>query len=166
LLLVALPFKQLSVQLDKTPDCSLALVVTSLKPTMELKVGWPMVVVAAIAYYGTLAFYRLFLHPLARFPGPRLAAISRWYEAYYDVVLGGQYTSKIAQLHTIYGPIIRISPYELHVIDPAFFDTLYRTDGRWNKYSWTYDAFGAKGSTIFGSGTASSTNATGMTLSR
>ncbi|KAF2269980.1 cytochrome P450 [Lojkania enalia] len=118
---------------------------------MESAISWRMLVGAVIAYYGTLVFYRLFLHPLSRFPGPKLAAISRWYEAYYDVVLGGQYTSKIAELHRTYGPIIRISPYELHVIDPAFFETLYRTDGRWHKYSWAYDAFGAKGSTIFGS---------------
>ncbi|KAF2704078.1 trichodiene oxygenase [Pleomassaria siparia CBS 279.74] len=118
---------------------------------MEFNINWPIFVGAAIAYYCTLAFYRLFLHPLARFPGPRIAAVSRWYEGYYDVILGGQYTSKIQELHTIYGPIIRISPYELHVIDPEFFDTLYRTDGRWNKYSWAYDAFGAKNSTIFGS---------------
>lgn len=62
-----------------------------------------MLVGAIIAYYATLVFYRLFLHPLARFPGPKAAAISRWYEAYYDVLLGGQYTSKIAELHREYG---------------------------------------------------------------
>ncbi|KAM5430386.1 hypothetical protein McanMca71_005682 [Microsporum canis] len=118
---------------------------------MELNISWPMLVGVAFAYYGTLIFYRLFFHPLACFPGPKLAAISRWYEAYYDVILGGQYTMKIAELHKIYGPIIRISPYELHVIDPAFFETLYRLDGRWDKYAWAYDAFGAKTSTIFGS---------------
>ncbi|KAI0173705.1 cytochrome P450 [Hypoxylon sp. FL1284] len=118
---------------------------------MESSITWRMLVVAVIAYYGTLIFYRLFLSPLARFPGPRLAAVSRWYEGYYDVILGGQYTSKIAELHKEYGPIIRISPYELHIIDSAFFNTLYRMDGRWDKYEWTYDAFGAKGSTVFGS---------------
>ncbi|CAG8974513.1 hypothetical protein HYALB_00009048 [Hymenoscyphus albidus] len=77
----------------------------------------------------TILFYRLLLPPLARFPGPRLAAISRWYEAYYDIILGGQYTSKIAELHRRYdkqyGPTIRISPHELHIIDPDFFDTVY-----------------------------------------
>ncbi|KAK8097417.1 trichodiene oxygenase [Apiospora sp. TS-2023a] len=119
---------------------------------MESVVRWQTLAVMVLAYYATLVLYRLLLDPLARFPGPRLAAISRWYEAYYDVVLGGQYTFKIAQLHKEYGPIIRISPYELHVSDPAFFDTLYRLDGRWDKYSWTYEAFGARESTVFGSG--------------
>ncbi|KAI1411477.1 cytochrome P450 [Hypoxylon sp. FL1857] len=118
---------------------------------MEFNISWRLLGVVVITYYGTLVFYRLFLHPLAHYPGPRLAAISRWYEAYYDVILNGKYTLKIAELHNEYGPIIRISPYELHVSDPAFFDTLYRMDGRWDKYAWATDAFGAKRSTIFGS---------------
>lgn len=116
---------------------------------MASLISWPMCAGAVIAYYATLVLYRLFLHPLAAFPGPKLACISRWYEAYYDVVRGGQYTSQIAQLHRTYGPIIRISPHELHISDPAFFEKLYRNDGRWHKYAWTYDAFGAQNSTIF-----------------
>ncbi|KAG8161577.1 hypothetical protein KVR01_008564 [Diaporthe batatas] len=119
---------------------------------MEFSMNWTLLGGAVVAYYVTLVFYRLFLHPLALFPGPRLAAVSRWYEGYYDVVLDGQYTSKIGELHRIYGPIIRISPHELHVNDPKFFDTIYCMDGRWDKYSWAYDAFGARNSTIFGSG--------------
>lgn len=111
--------------------------------------SWRYVVATIIAYYVTLAFYRLYLHPLARFPGPRLAAISTWYEGYYDIYQGGQYTFKIAQLHKQYGPIIRISPHELHVSDASFFEHLYRQDGRWDKYAWTVDAFGAKGATTF-----------------
>ena len=56
-----------------------------------------------IIYTISLAFYRLFFHPLARFPGPKLAALTRYYEAYYDVVQNGQYTFKIAELHRKYG---------------------------------------------------------------
>lgn len=44
-----------------------------------------------------------FIHPLSGFPGPKLAAVSRWYEAYYDVVQNGQYTFKILKLHKEYG---------------------------------------------------------------
>lgn len=73
---------------------------------MELPISWPMLGGAVAAYYITLVFYRLFAHPLAAFPGPRLAAVSRWYEGYYDVVLDGQYTSKIAELHAIYGTVL------------------------------------------------------------
>ncbi|KAJ4422561.1 hypothetical protein N0V82_002789 [Gnomoniopsis sp. IMI 355080] len=115
----------------------------------DLRPSWHSIAGAVIIYYATLVLYRLHFHPLARFPGPRLAAISRWYEAYYDLIQGGQYTPKIAELHKKYGPIIRISPHELHIIDPAFFDKLYRQDGHWDKPAWNYDAFGGKVSTIF-----------------
>ena len=47
------------------------------------------------------------------------------YDFYYDVYLGGQYLFKIQELHRKYGPIIRITPHEIHVSDPAFYGTLY-----------------------------------------
>ena len=50
-----------------------------------------------------LAVYRLYFHPLAGFPGPRLAAVSTVYEAYYDIVLQGQYWKKVSSLHDQYG---------------------------------------------------------------
>ncbi|KAI1101930.1 cytochrome P450 [Jackrogersella minutella] len=85
--------------------------------------------------YVTLALYRLYLHPLARIPGPKLAAVTRLYEGYYDLYQSGQYTFKIAELHKQYGPIIRTSPYELH-------------EGVWHKYHWSVDAFATKGATL------------------
>ncbi|KAK3351394.1 cytochrome P450 [Neurospora tetraspora] len=99
-------------------------------------VTWWHVAVAVTVYY------RLTLHPLAKFPGPKLAAITRLYEGYYDVIQEGQYTFKIGELHKQYGPIIRISPYELHINDPSYFEKLYRQDGRWDKYDWAYIAHG------------------------
>jgi hypothetical protein len=47
--------------------------------------------------------YSIYFGPLAKFPGPKLAAATLWYECYYDVVLEGQYTFKIKELHQKYG---------------------------------------------------------------
>lgn len=46
------------------------------------------------------------------------------------------------------GPVIRISPHELHISDPPYFNTLYRQDAHYDKYAWSYDAFGLKGTTF------------------
>ena len=54
-------------------------------------------------YISFVAIQRLILSPLARFPGPRLAALTNWYEFYYDVVLQGKFTAHIQQLHKRYG---------------------------------------------------------------
>lgn len=66
---------------------------------------WTLQAVAGVVvvYLITVGVYRLYLHPLAKFPGPRLAGLTRWYEGYYDVILGGQYTFKIAEMHKQYG---------------------------------------------------------------
>jgi hypothetical protein len=66
---------------------------------------WWNITITVVVYFGTLTFYRLFLHPLAKFPGPKLAAITRYYEAYYDVIQNGQYTFKIVELHKKYGKL-------------------------------------------------------------
>ncbi|KAJ9609338.1 hypothetical protein H2200_005665 [Cladophialophora chaetospira] len=92
-------------------------------------------VTAFLLYLFSLVVYRLYSSPIAKFPGPKLAALSRWYEFYYEVVLRGQFTFHVAELHKKYGPIVRINPYELHVADSEFWDTLYGP-GRVDKYDY------------------------------
>lgn len=48
---------------------------------------------------------RLFFHPLSKVPGPRLAAATKWYETYYELVSGGggMYTMRIKDMHAKYG---------------------------------------------------------------
>lgn len=58
---------------------------------------------AVLVYCVALAVYRLYLSPLARFPGPKLAALTLWYEFYYDVVKRGRYQWKIKEMHEKYG---------------------------------------------------------------
>ena len=53
-------------------------------------------------YVVVLIIYRLYFSPLAKFPGPKVAAATLWYEFYYDVVKRGRYTWKIAELHAQY----------------------------------------------------------------
>jgi hypothetical protein len=58
---------------------------------------------AYASYLVGLVVYRLYFHPLAKFPGPKYAAISRWHEFYYEVVLKGKFTFKVQELHKQYG---------------------------------------------------------------
>ncbi|OAA57314.1 Cytochrome P450 [Cordyceps fumosorosea ARSEF 2679] len=95
---------------------------------VEGLLSWPtvyLVATAVVTYWACLVGHRLFLHPLAGIPGPKFAALTYWYEIYYDVWLGGQYFRKVKQMHERYGPIVRINPDEVHFNDPDFIEPLY-----------------------------------------
>jgi len=66
-----------------------------------LLVSWVLYII-----YG--AVYRLYFSPIAKFPGPKLAALTRLYELYYEIVKGGQYTFKIGELHKKYGEYLHL----------------------------------------------------------
>lgn len=63
---------------------------------------WGSVLLAATYLVG-LTIHRLLLHPLARIPGPRIAALTGWYEFYWDCPKQGQYVFRIQEMHKIYG---------------------------------------------------------------
>ncbi|KAH7320866.1 putative flavonoid 3-hydroxylase [Stachybotrys elegans] len=93
---------------------------------MALALILPALALFAI-YLIAIVLYRLYLHPLAHFPGPKLAAATGYYETYYDTLVspGGQFAFKLRELHQKYGPIIRINPHEIHVFDTTFIDAIY-----------------------------------------
>ncbi|KAI9035492.1 Cytochrome P450 [Aspergillus affinis] len=75
-----------------------------------------------------LVVYRLHLSPLAQFPGPKLAALSSWYEAYYDLINkghGGQLVFQIKRLHERYGPLVQVGPNEVHIDNPDYYTEIY-----------------------------------------
>ncbi|KAG6872652.1 hypothetical protein C0995_007982 [Termitomyces sp. Mi166 len=107
----------------------------------------PLALGSTAVYFITLAAYRLFWHPLSKFPGPRLAAITDLYSAYYD--LGGALVDHLEDLHRAYGSIVRISPEQLHFNNPHAFDHIYSPGSKFTKLQQFYDAFNEKES-VFG----------------
>jgi cytochrome P450 len=89
-----------------------------------------------------------------------LAALSFWYEFYYDVYPNKyQYVWKIKKLHEQYGPIgtklflffrsphalttpiVRINPLQLHIHDHDYIDTIYASGNRKrDRCSWSHHA--------------------------
>lgn len=91
--------------------------------------GWAGLGIAL--YNAALIVYRLCFHPLAKFPGPKLAAATPWWECMYDLFVGqgGQYTNEVERMHEIYGPVVRVCPDEIHVKDSEWSHILYAGPG-------------------------------------
>ena len=53
-------------------------------------------------YRSLVIIYRLFLSPLARFPGPKLAAATSWYEGFFDL-RSKNFPDVLSGLHDQYG---------------------------------------------------------------
>lgn len=68
-------------------------------------VAVPALVILAIA------IYRLYLHPLAHIPGPRLAALSNVWQG--RQVCSGRMLQVGKALHRQYGPMVRVGPNEV-----------------------------------------------------
>lgn len=68
-------------------------------------------------------FYNIYLHPLRCYPGPKSWAATRL--AWTQSIQSGQYHRKLHQLHTKYGPVVRIAPDELSYIDPLAKKDIY-----------------------------------------
>ncbi|MCJ1384873.1 hypothetical protein MMC17_007991 [Xylographa soralifera] len=76
-------------------------------------------------YVISVAVHRLYFSPLAKLPGPKLVALTYGAELYYDILKRGRYTFEIFKMHEQYGPIVRITPDELHINDPDYFDEVF-----------------------------------------
>ncbi|KAL7787160.1 cytochrome P450 [Trichoderma ceciliae] len=108
-----------------------------------------LVAVVVLFYTFCLGLYRLTLSPLSRIPGPKLAALTYWYETYYEICKGGQYFRVVDEMHKQYGPIVRVTPNEVHFDDPDFHDVIYPSRGkRINKPEFVAVRAGTPGSIV------------------
>ncbi|KEQ90216.1 hypothetical protein AUEXF2481DRAFT_48845 [Aureobasidium subglaciale EXF-2481] len=81
------------------------------------------VVYAASIYYVVRSVYRLFFHPLAKYPGPKFAAITDIWYAYHWV--SGRYPWDMEYMHMMYGDVVRTGPNELTFATPQSFNDIY-----------------------------------------
>lgn len=108
---------------------------------------WLMLLIGVLVYLVCLAIYRLYFHPLSKFPGPKLAALTDYWELYQDFFReeSGYLFIELDNLHEEYGilpwntsidfrmhfynvhagPVVRIRPNEVHVKDSNWMDVLY-----------------------------------------
>ena len=77
------------------------------KLRLEIMPSWTDIVVSFItlqlAYIVYAVISRVFLSHLRSIPGPKLAAITSWYEFYFDAIQPGRFVWKIKDLHSEYG---------------------------------------------------------------
>ncbi|KAL8665270.1 MAG: hypothetical protein Q9168_007733 [Polycauliona sp. 1 TL-2023] len=74
-------------------------------------------------YWVIKVIYNLRFHPLARFPGPTLWAVSRI--PYALTLLKGDLTQRTKELHDRYGHVVRLAPNELSFVDPQAWQDIY-----------------------------------------
>ncbi|RBA12929.1 hypothetical protein FPRO05_13983 [Fusarium proliferatum] len=76
-----------------------------------------------IIWISVLVVYRLYFHPLAKYPGPKLAACSQLW--FIQAWTGGRYPSTLRKTHDKYGHVVRIAPNELSFKSPVAYKDIY-----------------------------------------
>jgi hypothetical protein len=88
-----------------------------------------------IAVLASMSIYRLFFHRCGKFPGPRLASLTRFYATY----LAGKdvtFYKEIGKLHEQYGDFVRIGPREISVMRKEAVALVYGAGSECRKSSW------------------------------
>lgn len=62
-----------------------------------------LLAVAFVLYRLAKVFFNLYLHPLAKFPGPKFGAATHLYEFYWSVIRDGEFIWEIERMHEKYG---------------------------------------------------------------
>jgi cytochrome P450 len=120
---------------------------TTLGPVTEYK--WSLLACLILIHITTTIIYRRFFHPLSKIPGPFLPAVTKLYQSYHNC----RYYLEIERLHQQYGPIVRITPNEVHIAtDADDYDKIYHVGSKFSKSPNFYNALCVPHSSV---GTAS-----------
>ncbi|KAB5522102.1 cytochrome P450 [Coniochaeta sp. 2T2.1] len=79
------------------------------------------------------AVYRSVFHPLAKVPGPRLAAVTDYWRWFYEMKGILPYKLKEIQAEHNWPPILRVGPNHVVVHDPTQYDVIYRVNSKFLK---------------------------------
>lgn len=71
---------------------------------MRLSLLYSLLIATTFAVWTLI--YRLYLHPLAKFPGPRTAAATHLWEIGYDYFGHGAYLWQTERMHDRYGAVL------------------------------------------------------------
>ncbi|RPA85153.1 cytochrome P450 [Ascobolus immersus RN42] len=112
--------------------------------------SWQTLILGALGFWLVkrivLTIYRLYFHPLARFPGPPLARASTFYQFWCEMILPGVFNTRtFDELHPKFGPIVRTGPNRLHFSDPAVFHQIHYTGSPFPKDPAIYGTIGPQG---------------------
>ncbi|KAI0966688.1 cytochrome P450 [Xylaria arbuscula] len=102
------------VELMSTLPTTILLACLSLTGLLFYLIGW--------------CVYSIYFHPLAKYPGPKLAAVSQLWQAW--VWLSGRYPRIIQNVHKKYGNVVRVAPNELSFNTVQAHQDIYSTPSR------------------------------------
>ncbi|OAL35267.1 hypothetical protein AYO20_05521 [Fonsecaea nubica] len=83
----------------------------------------PVLLGTLIAYGAGLVIYRVYFHPLAKYPGPFWAKVTSLYD--FFAALSERRAHNILALHDKYGSIVRYAPNKLAFNEPQAFQDIY-----------------------------------------
>ena len=88
---------------------------------------------ALLTYWLAKCIYRITFHPLAKFPGPPLAGMTRLYAMSWDIPIATSYSDNFAKWHDRYGSVIRIEPNHLHIRDLDAYNQVFKIGTKFNR---------------------------------
>ncbi|KAF5268200.1 hypothetical protein FOXYS1_908 [Fusarium oxysporum] len=101
-----------------------------------------------VAFFYFRGLYRLYLHPLSSFPGPREAAKSdSWLYSQIRTAFPEATFQELHQRHQ--AKAIRIAPNELHIADTTLYKVIYKQADPFPKHEAFYLGFCALSPTVF-----------------